>query len=89
MAPTAVPVQKADIPGWVKAAIALMALAVIGALIWCFLLSRTVNRLERHNADLVRWTREVQAWTVGVSNALWGPGGDPCCEPPKPPPELE
>ena len=82
-------VVQETVPAWIKWVLALLGLALIGAFIWCFMLSQTVNRLERHNTELVRWTREVQTWSESVSAALWGPGGDPCCIPPKPPPELQ
>ena len=86
MTAPATPVVKSGVPWWVAILIGLVA---VGALIWCFTLSRSVNRLEKHNTELVEWGREVQAWSVSVTRAVWGPGGDPCCVPPKPPPELE
>jgi hypothetical protein len=72
--------------GWALLS-ALILIVVLG--IWCFNLNGRVNRLEDHNRALVAWGDDVRRWSVSVSTAIWGPGSDPCCLPPKPPPELE
>ena len=86
---TQVTTVKADIPAWYKWVLLLAVIAAAVALIWTVMLSRTVDKLERHNRALVRWAAEVTTFSEGVSAALWGPGGDPCCVPPKAPPELQ